>query len=115
MRRALGALLVTFMTSGVAHADTRLLDWADLHGWAEDDHALALSVFQRTCIDMKDGDWPAICAISKKQGDARAFFEAFFRPVLITDDEEPLFTGYYEPELPGSRVKTARFNVPLYV
>ncbi len=114
MRRTLGALAVTLMTSGVAHADTRLLDWADLHGWAEDDHALALSVFQRTCIDMKDGDWPAICALSEKQGDARGFFETFFRPVLITDEEQPLFTGYYEPELPGSRVKTARFNVPLY-
>ena len=25
-----------------------------------------------------------------------------------------LFTGYYEPELSGSRTKTARFNVPLY-
>ena len=114
MRRALGALLVGIMTSGAAHSDATLLDWSDLHGWADNDHALALTVFQNTCMDMKDGDWPAICALSEKQGDARTFFEMLFRPVLITDDEAPLFTGYYEPELPGSRVRTSRFNVPLY-
>lgn len=114
MKRALGTLAVLAMTSGAANADVRLLDWADLHGWADDDHALALSVFQRTCIDMKEGDWPAICALSEKQGDARAFFETFFRPVLMTDQETPLFTGYYEPELTGSRTRTTRFTVPLY-
>lgn len=114
MKRALGTLAVLAMTSGAANADVRLLDWADLHGWADDDHALALSVFQRTCIDMKEGDWPAICALSEKQGDARAFFETFFRPVLMTDQEDPLFTGYYEPELTGSRTRTTRFTVPLY-
>ena len=27
---------------------------------------------------------------------------------------EVLFTGYYEPELPGSRIPTARFRYPLY-
>lgn len=114
MKHLIGACLLAALTAGQAVAEARLLDWADLNGWAEDDHATALAVFQRTCIDMKEGDWPAICALSNKQGDARVFFETFFRPVLITDGEEPLFTGYYEPELPGSRTPTGRFNVPIY-
>ena len=114
MKHLIGACLLAALTAGHAVAEARLLDWADLNGWAEDDHATALAVFQRTCIDMKEGDWPAICALSNKQGDARVFFETFFRPVLITDGEEPLFTGYYEPELPGSRTPTQRFSVPIY-
>ena len=114
MKHLIGACLLAVLTAGHAVAEARLLDWADLNGWAEDDHATALAVFQRTCIDMKEGDWPAICALSNKQGDARVFFETFFRPVLITDGEEPLFTGYYEPELPGSRTPTQRFSVPIY-
>lgn len=97
-----------------ALCESRLLDWADLHGWDRDDHSEALAVFRETCRDLKDGDWPAICALSEKQGDARTFFETFFRPVMITDGEDPLFTGYYEPELLGSRNRSARFDTPLY-
>lgn len=114
MIRLIGACLGLALTAGQAMSEARLLDWSDLNGWAQDDHATALAVFQRTCIDMKDGDWPTVCALSKDQGDARVFFETFFRPVQITDGEDPLFTGYYEPELPGSRTRTPRFTVPIY-
>ena len=114
MKRGLFALLVVFMTSGAAHSQAKLLDWSDLNGWDRDDHDVAAKTFKSTCMDMKDGDWPAICELAKHQTDARQFFETFFRPVEITDEEAPLFTGYYEPELLGSRVRTPRFNVPLY-
>lgn len=114
MKRLVAATLGAICAAGAAMAEVRLLDWADLNGWAEDDHAAALVVFQRTCIDMKDGDWPAVCALSRAEGDPRQFFETLFRPVEITDGEAPLFTGYYEPELPGSRKRTRRFTVPIY-
>ena len=114
MKHVLRAFAVGALMAGQATAEARLLDWSDLHGWAGDDHSAAFAVFQSTCGDMKDGDWPAVCALAEKQSDAQTFFETFFRPVLITDEEDPLFTGYYEPELPGSRVQTGRFNVPLY-
>ncbi|MCV6594383.1 MAG: MltA domain-containing protein [Silicimonas sp.] len=114
MIRAIGACLGAICAAGAAMAEVRLLDWADLNGWARDDHAAALVAFQRTCIDLKDGDWPAICALSKTGVDARQFFETAFRPVEITNEEPPLFTGYYEPELPGSRDRTSRFTVPIY-
>lgn len=113
IRSCVGALVIAMMT-GPAYTETRLLDWADLHGWAMDDHAAALSVFRETCGDMKAGDWPVICALSAKNADPRVFFETFFRPVLITDGEPALFTGYFEPELSGSRHRTDRFDVPIY-
>ena len=113
-RSGLAATVAAMITAHSVAAEARLLDFADLHDWERDNHAEALSVFRETCGDLKDGDWPAICALAEKQGDPRTFFETFFRPVLITDGDEPLFTGYYEPELPGSRSKTARFDIPLY-
>ncbi|THH34637.1 murein transglycosylase [Aliishimia ponticola] len=92
----------------------RVLDFAELDGWSDDDHAAAFSVFLETCGDMKDPDWRAICANAKGQTDARAFFELMFRPVLIQDGAPGLFTGYFEPELAGSRYRSARFAYPVY-
>ena len=82
--RLLGAILATLL-AGPALSEAKLLDWADLHGWADDDHATALAVFQETCGDLKNGDWAAICALAAKNADPRTFFETFFRPVLITE------------------------------
>ena len=113
--RELGFVLATAVAmAGAAQSETRLLDWADLHGWSEDNHAEALTVFLETCGLLDEGDWPAVCAFAHKEGNPRTFFETFFRPVLITDGEEALFTGYYEPELMGSRKQSDRFQVPLY-
>ncbi len=112
--RRLGAALALAMLAGAGSADTRLLDWADLDGWGADDLDAARAVFLETCEDLTDGDWPTLCALATKAGDARAFFETFFKPVLITDGGKALFTGYYEPELTGSRVKAGAFRYPLY-
>lgn len=107
-------VLATAIMSSPSISESRLLDWSDLQGWAQDDHSAALSVFRETCGDLQDDDWPAVCAFAFKPGDSRQFFETFFRPVLITDGEPPLFTGYYEPELVGSRIPSERFSHPLY-
>jgi peptidoglycan lytic transglycosylase A len=116
MMRPLGAAIALTVATmaGPAQSKAQLLDWADLNGWAKDDHAAALSVFLETCGDIHDGHWSAVCKLAARSGDARSFFETHFRPVLIADDEKPLFTGYYEPELPGSRTKSDRFRYPLH-
>nr|WP_239025547.1 murein transglycosylase A [Roseibacterium persicicum] len=97
----------------MAEETVELLSFADLEGWAEDDHAAALAVFRATCADMEGADWQALCALADTAPDARTFFELFFRPVLI-GETPALFTGYYEPELDGSRTPTARFRYPVY-
>jgi membrane-bound lytic murein transglycosylase A len=94
---------------------TQLLSFDDLDGWASDDHGAALSAFLETCGDMRGPDWQSLCAVAKDQiANPRAFFELFFRPVLITDGADPLFTGYFEPELDASTQPSGRFRYPLY-
>ncbi|MBF9035952.1 murein transglycosylase [Rhodobacterales bacterium HKCCE2091] len=94
----------------------RLLDFTDLEGWADDDHAAALTAFLQTCIDLRDPEWQSLCGVAQTQGaeGARAFFELFFRPVLVGGDRPALFTGYFEPELDGSRTRTGRYRYPIY-
>ncbi len=96
------------------------LSYDALDGWAADDHAAALRTFSRSCASTATGDriraeeWAALCQAAESATDARAFFEAAFTPVLVTDGTDALFTGYYEPELLGSRSRTERFRFPLY-
>jgi membrane-bound lytic murein transglycosylase A len=103
-----------FSPPAQAEVTYKVLSYDDLDGWAEDDHSAALSVFQDTCQDMRDSDWKTLCAYATQQPDARAFFELLFRPVLIEDGNDALFTGYFEPELDGSRVQTPRYRYPVY-
>ncbi|MGP6088696.1 murein transglycosylase A [Antarctobacter jejuensis] len=104
--------------TGPASAETgpsyEILGFEDLKGWAEDDHAAALKVFLNTCRDMDDPDWQALCAFAEETDDARGFFELLFRPVLIQDGQEMLFTGYFEPELTGAPYPTATYRFPVY-
>ena len=92
----------------------RVLQFEDLNGWAQDDHSEALEVFLNTCPDMKDLDWQALCALAQQHPDARSFFRLFFRPVLIENGSNAMFTGYFEPELNGARRPDARFRYPVY-
>jgi membrane-bound lytic murein transglycosylase A len=119
-RRLSHAVSIAFaagaFTASPASAEVtyKVLSYDDLDGWAEDDHSAALSVFQDTCRDMRDSDWQTLCAYATQKPDPRAFFELLFRPVLIEDGNAALFTGYFEPELDGSRVQTARYRYPVY-
>lgn len=94
-----------------------VLEFGDLDGWAEDDHAVALRVFRSTCGNLTGDDWASLGAVARDvhgSEAARRFFEAYFRPVLIEDGTSMLFTGYYEPELRGARERGGAFHVPLY-
>ena len=108
------ALGLCAMAPAQAEVSYKIADFGDLQGWAQDDHAAALAVFQETCPDLDDPDWQSLCAISANIDDARAFFQLFFRPVLIEDGAKPLFTGYFEPELNGALRPDSRYRFPLY-
>ncbi|MEX0277198.1 MAG: MltA domain-containing protein, partial [Ruegeria sp.] len=107
---------MTTASAAGADATRSILSFDDLDGWAADDHGAALSVFLNTCGDLKDPDWQALCAAARsyEPGAARAFFELFFRPVLIEDGDDALFTGYFEPELDGATTPSGKFRYPLY-
>ena len=116
IQNRLGAVALGLLLAGEAMAGPTytLLNFDDLAGWAKDDHATALTVFTDTCGDMKDPEWAGLCAFAKSAPDARAFFETFFQPVLIEDGEPMLFTGYFEPELRGSKTQIGPFQYPIY-
>ena len=107
--------------------------FASLPGWADDDHAAALTAFLRSCGRLaaqpaeramgrepwagRIGDWQPACEAAKGAATmARTFLEQRFQPFRLTDRGRPdgLFTGYYEPLLDGSLTSDARFTVPLY-
>ena len=117
VKAALGAALVAgvmMQNPAAANPDVTILSFDALDSWAEDDHAAAFETFRTTCVDLQDPDWQSICAFATSNPDPRGFFELLFRPVLIEDGAAPLFTGYFEPELNGSRIRTDDYAYPIY-
>lgn len=117
MIRALIAAALGLCMAGSAHSEDatyKILDFNDLEGWEQDDHAAALEVFLNTCPDMDDPDWASLCAVAQNIVSPKSFFELFFRPVLIQDGSPALFTGYFEPELDGATAPDGRYRFPVY-
>ncbi|MGO9700338.1 MAG: murein transglycosylase A [Xanthobacteraceae bacterium] len=108
------------------------MEWSNLDGWANDDHATAFASFLESCRALKHRQpgrdstaiseaLKAVCeravaAIPLEEDGARKFFEDNFRPLRINKlgDTDGFLTGYYEPIIEGSRVPTGEFTVPLY-
>ena len=99
--------------------------WSQLSGWQEDRQAEAWPALLRSCdkLESRDPNWRELCLEARLMGEpndaeARAFFETRFvaRQVVAGDDEndEGLITGYYEPMLEGSKVRTERFRYAVY-
>ncbi len=114
------------------------VDFMALDGWQEDDQKKALLAFVQSCNkfskmaqnrviggqigDITVGDFRDVCEIaqivktmSAKQ--ARNFFENWFKVFLVSDksgNSKGTFTGYYEADLKGSRVKTEKYKYPIY-
>jgi membrane-bound lytic murein transglycosylase A len=58
------------------------------------------------------GDWRPACTAAAG-GEARDFFARNFTPYAVQGGEA-LFTGYYEPEIRGSRRRQGAFQTPVY-
>lgn len=116
IRACAGTLLWAGLTVPPAFADVTytVMDFGQLDAWETDDHAAALATFLNTCRDLEDVDWRNLCSFAEANPDPRQFFELFFRPVLIEDGQDAMFTGYYEPELDGDLYPSSRFKYPVY-
>jgi membrane-bound lytic murein transglycosylase A len=109
------------------------VDWADLDGWVDDDHAAAFATFLASCraltvkhrsprdmtimtTALADICGRARAAIPLDEDGARKFFEDNFRPLHVNmlGDSAGFLTGYYEPIIDGSRVPTGEFTAALY-
>ncbi len=106
--------------------------FADLPGWAGDDHLGAFAAFRRSAFHVLkkpyrtgalDVDFSAFAqayeaarAVSPaNRSEARAFFERFFVPSRVVPENggPGLVTGFYEPVAEASPVRTDVFAVPL--
>ena len=110
------------------------ISFNEIAGWTDDKQDEALAAFRRSCPKLTTspeskiltdggqktvtpGEWKQICdnAAAVKEGDARAarrFFEENFRPLVV--QARGNFTGYFEPDLRGSRAPSRLFTVPVY-
>ncbi|MFW2829990.1 murein transglycosylase A [Sphingomonas sp. ID0503] len=87
--------------------------------------APALRAFRLTCPALmrredssgltRRGDWDSVCSAAKAwpDGDAPAFFSSHFRPVVVGEGRA-FATGYYEPEIAGSKEKAPGYDTPVY-
>jgi membrane-bound lytic murein transglycosylase A len=114
------------------------VDFQLLNGWENDDHKKALQALIQSCnkfskmsqsrsiggqiADITAGDFRDVCDIAQvvktmNSKQARNFFENWFKPFLVEKHfggNSGLFTGYYEASLMGSRVKSEKFQYPIY-
>jgi membrane-bound lytic murein transglycosylase A len=110
------------------------ISFNEIAGWTDDRQDEALVAFRRSCPKLTagpetkiltdggqktitPGEWKQICgnAVAVKDGDtkaARRFFEENFRPLVV--QTKASFTGYFEPDLRGSRAPSRLFTVPVY-
>lgn len=108
----------------------RPVSFEALPGWSQDDHLPAFEAFRRSAFHVltkpyRSGslgvDFAAFADsydfarnVSKPdRDDARRFFERFFIPARIEAGEAGLVTGFYEPQVEASPVRTEKFGVPL--
>jgi membrane-bound lytic murein transglycosylase A len=99
------------------------VSWQEVSGWQEDNPSLALSAFQKSCTALRWREqWQTSCqaALNLETGteaEVRAFFENNFIPHQVSQangSTEGLMTGYYVPDLKGSRTVSADYPYPLY-
>jgi membrane-bound lytic murein transglycosylase A len=103
--------------------------WSNLPGWASDDTRAAWPALLVSCRSTRlAAVWGSFCTAAQGIGaqDAvaqRALVESRLRPWRITTlsqdgkrerAERGIVTGYYEPMLNGSRLRTNVFKTPLY-
>jgi membrane-bound lytic murein transglycosylase A len=111
--------------------------YEDMPTWNNDDQSQALAAFVRSCDQLQKlppnkpvGNFPEaatavtwyiICEAARSTPTnnpdaARLFFEIWFSPYNVYNNEEPegMFTGYYEIELEGSTTPSDYYSVPIY-
>lgn len=86
---------------------------------------MALQAFRQSCPSLmrrtdqsgltQGSDWQQACSAAMSWPDATAteFFGRYFETVQVGDGKT-LATGYYEPEIAGSRTRRAGYDVPVY-
>jgi len=91
-------------------------DFAQLDGWAQDDHASALAAFQTSCRSTRPLALAGVCRRAQGVGRlddaaARRFLETNFRPMPIA--AAGLLTAYFSPVYAARSERDAEFSAPV--
>lgn len=113
--------------AGVSRVDYVAADWTALPGWDADSLTQAWPALLASCRVQGLPEWHGVCAAATSvapdsDGKLRAFFEANFQPLRVirsgsargSPQTTGLLTGYFEPQLQGSRTHLPGFDTPLY-
>lgn len=130
--------LTNLIITGKGNLKLKQVDFTDLPGWQKDDQNRAVIALVNSCrqfaklpdnkqigrqiADITVADFHDVCDIAEvikgmSSGQARNFFENWFVPFEVSDVDygsKGLFTGYYVPELRGSRTKNEIYKYPVY-
>jgi len=110
-------------TTSQNNASFAVSKWEMLPDWQTTDLQPAWAAFWQSCAALKNKPaWQPVCTRAGEitqpdNSTLRNFFEEGFTPYQVYNPDgtsQGLITGYYEPRLYGSRVKTERFRYPLY-
>jgi peptidoglycan lytic transglycosylase A len=122
-------LFVLFRARPVPEEAVRFepIDFSEIEGWQADDQAAAFATLLKSCrriaaksgsADGSAGACAAALALAEhgevSREAARRFFEAHYTPYRVVAPKPGRVTGYYEPEIEGSREKSAKFPVAAY-
>ena len=106
-----------------ASAPLMTVAWSEVEGWHQDDPRLVLDAFEQSCSTLRyRPQWEQICADISVFGGlsepvVRTFFESRFTPYQLRNpdnDTVGMVTGYYVPDLLGSRQPSLDYPYPLY-
>jgi len=99
-------------------------DWSAIESSFESDHVLLTwTAWLRSCSVLKQKDaWKKVCDLAedmKEPSDEniKNYFKKYFNLYSATNmdgSDTGTITGYYQPILKGSKVKTSHYKVPLY-
>jgi membrane-bound lytic murein transglycosylase A len=110
-----------------AHVDYVAARWGDLPGWNADPLAQAWPALLASCHVHSTPGWNEVCTAAAQlpvatDDSVRAFLMANFQPLQLVRrtgrsaaaQTTGLLTGYFEPQLRGSRTQRPGFDTPLY-
>ena len=102
------------------HARWISAEWSELPGWGGDSVLDAWSALQRGCVRPAPG-WDAVCAEALRYApqddtDAMLWLMQHLRPWRVESSDgsaQGLATGYFEPQLAGTRTSSSASTVPV--
>lgn len=109
---------IKLQTIEISKAMVKKVDFHEIKGFYEDNLPLAFNVFKKDCKRAKRYElFKDICQKAENFTNASQFFSENFTAYELYNKNGTntgVITGYYEPLLNGSRIKSEKYKFPIY-